>query len=205
MPDTDYSDLAELRDRLNLTEEDAPPDEMLQGILNTAARVVDAVSRYPRGGPGAWPYAAFAESPVVTRHYPDPYMVRAPEPVPIHDLLSVTEVTRGGTTLTDGTDYLLCPYSADELPKTELRLAVGAGSGPSSALLAPVNIAITGTWGFCSADNRPPEIAEATLLQAVIFYQRYGLDVEALAQAVGDPLKAADKSVERMLWGVTRR
>lgn len=203
MPDaTDYSDLAEFRDRLNLTEEDAAPDPMLQGILNTAARVVDAVSRQP---PAGWPWPAFAESPPLTRYYPDPYMARAPEPVALDDLLTVTEVSRGGTVLTEGAGYLLLPYGADALPKTELLLAVGAGAWSTTLLAGRVNIAVTGTWGYCAADNRPPEIAEATLLQAVIFYQRYGLDVETLAQAVGDPLKAADRSVERMLWGVTRR
>lgn len=200
--DTDYSDLPEFRDRLNLTEEDAVPDGMLQGILNAAARVVDAVSRPP---PVGWPWPAFSESPEATRYYPDPYMARAPEPVPIDDLLTVVEVSRGGTVLAEGTDYLLVPYGTDELPKTELLLAVGAGAWSTTLLAGRRNIAITGTWGYCAADNRPPEIAEATLLQAVIFYQRYGLDVETLAQAVGDPLKAADRSVERMLLGVTRR
>lgn len=202
MPDTDYSTLAEFWDRLNLDEGDAAPQPMLQGILNTAARVVDAVARPP---PPGWPWPAFSESPELTRYYPDPYMARAPEPVPIHDLLSVTEVSRGGTVLTEGTDYLLAPYGTDEWPKTELLLAVGAGVWGTTLLTARVNLKIIGTWGYCAAADRPPEIAEATLLQAVIFYQRYGLDVETLAQAVGDPLKAADRSVERMLLGVTRR
>lgn len=200
MADTDYATLAQFKERMSLSTADHEVDVPGQAFLNVAARVVDWVARGPR--PPNWPYPAFSASVSVTRHYPEPYRARAPEPIPIDDFLTVTAVTRGGAALTNVTDYVLEP--TDDLPKTVLVLAPWAGLYAPTLIQGRSNIAVTGTTGYCAAAARPPEIAEATLLQALIFYQRYGLDVQALAEAVRDPLKAADATVRAMLIGVTK-
>jgi hypothetical protein len=158
--------------------------------------------RPPRGA-----IAFSATSPGTVRYYDD--TISDLGYVKIDDCLAVTAVSREGTTI-PLTYTKLYPYN--ELPATRLMLRADAvfnelmlfdtstwynypfkGTGAGQ-------VAITGTWGFCtSGTDRPAVVKEATLQLATLYFQRLSITVSDLLQAMGNPHKKAESAIMTLL------
>lgn len=201
--DTSYAETHELELRVNLSDEDATDDDLLQHYLNTAAQMTDELTR------GEWRdgYEAFSASEEETRLFDD-YNKGY---VAIDDLLSATTITRGGTDITT-TYYQLHPYNT--LPKTELRFRSDAPYYTSDAgywygyPLRGVGygqIAITGVWGYCEEETRPPLVKELTLQIAEMLYMEMSLSSQELMAALRNPTTEAQKRIAGLAEMLQRR
>lgn len=205
MEDTTYALPEDLKPRVSLKEDDLEQDDLLQEYLNSAAYIVDYVTRKPPRGK-----EAFSASEEETRLFDDPlwpygsYWANSNGAViEIDDLLEVTAITRASTALV-ATDYILRPYN--QYPKTQLVIVRYVTPTTTEGYVTPypglgtAQISITGVWGFCTdEDDRPPVVREAVLTQAERMYERMGLKARDLANAVRDPWKAIDPFVLAML------
>ena len=197
-----YITTALIRERLRTAALDATGAEWLEQCGLAAEDVVD---RYTRGP--VWGTRAFAESASETRYFDDPNtgVIR------IDDAQEVTALTRAGTALTVTTDYNLYPYNKGTGPYTEIYLTGGAFSmsgGPyfsSSSYGYPYRgigirqIAVTGTWGFCTLANLPPAVKEAVLRLAVIYHRMNGIKTVDWLNAVSNPMSQEWSAVKSLL------
>lgn len=191
---TTYATIAELEVRVNTGSADASDDALLQQYLDTAAWLVDKLTRGHKPGK-----EAFSATSSETRLFDD----YGTGTVEIDDLLTATAITRGGTTIT--TDYYkLWPYN--EVPKTALQLRADAPSyaaagqywlGTHLRGVGTAQISITGTWGYCALADRPLVVKELTLQIAEMFYMELGLSSQELMAALQNPSTAAQK---RIAW-----
>jgi len=197
---TDYATIAELNERLGSNNASAG---LQQQYLDTAAQVVDQVTRRPPNGTVAFSPSAAG----VTRYYDDVLHDRGL--VWIDDCLAITQVKRAGTVLA-ASSYKQYPYN--ELPSTALYLNAVAyfvdnilfgGSywyGLPHRGVGAGAIEITGTWGYCQVAARPAVIKEATLQLAALYYQRKSVSISDLLGAVGNPSKKAEGEIMQMLY-----
>lgn len=174
-------------------------------MLEAAAEMVDRYTRGYRIG-----YEAFSASTSETRYYDDFLVIDGV--LYIDDAVTVTAVTRAGTTVSSG-NYYTYPYNAGEGPITQIRLLAGAGviapPFPIGAITygypferaGVKQYAVTGTWGYCTQASRPPLIKEATLTLAVRMYELSNLGKDNMVQLAlaGGDVPMLDKSVAMML------
>jgi hypothetical protein len=201
--DTTYATTDDLREILDIPESDGKPTALLQRYLNAAAEVIDAQTRGSLEG-----YEAFSASASETRYFDD--IISNNGAIDIDDAVTVTALTRGGVTIAS-TDYYTYPYNRGNGPITQLRLLSSAlVSNPVYQMLGrsynfPYKgvgvkaMAVTGTWGYCTAALRPPEIKEATLLQAASMYRKTYMPSSEVAQAIRDPFKFLIDDVQMLI------
>lgn len=189
---TSYATLADLRLRIpSIQDGDTRYDSALQAYLNASAQLIDNYTK--RGIVGVEVFSATASA---TRYFND--YIPPDGKLPINDALTITAVTRNGTAQVLDTDYYLLPYERGNGPITHLYLPsltytyAFTGYGVKK-------IAITGTWGYSTADNRPPEIKEATIIQATRMYERANLSTRDLTQMIVNPFRGLDPTVEELI------
>jgi hypothetical protein len=190
MADTQYADKTELKVRVNFPVEDLTSDPLFQALLNTSARAVDHLTRgYIKGCEAFGPTADN-----VVRLFDDD----GSGVVLIDDALVITQVKRGGV-IVSADDYKLSPYN--ELPYTRLIFSSNVTRRYSSLNgdIGLGEIEITGTWGYCTSEHRPPEIKEATLIQAERLYERIGVSPQELLTAMRNPYRTIDPLVPALL------
>ncbi|HEX8221680.1 MAG TPA: hypothetical protein VF914_21005 [Chloroflexia bacterium] len=190
MADTDYAEIAELKERVNFPLEDDSQDPRFKLLLNTSARTVDHLTRgYIKGCEA---FGATADN--VVRLFDDD----GSGVVLIDDALVITQVKRGGVIIS-ADDYKLSPYN--ELPYTRLIFSSNTSRRYSSLYenAGLGEIEITGTWGYCTSEDRPPEIKEATLIQAERLYERIGVSPQELMLAMRNPYRTIDPLVSALL------
>ena len=198
MANTTYATLAEFQARVSDTT-----STYLQQMLNAAANLIDnSTMRNVRGT------ELFTETAAgVVRYFDDD--LSANGAVSIDDALTITAVTRAGTTIAS-TDYVLWPYNPGIGPYTKILFQASLTAVPllvlnTSAYGYPYprqghqQIAVTGTWGYCTQANRPPEIKEATLIQAIRMYERQNLPATDVAQMVANPWRQLDPLVAEIM------
>jgi hypothetical protein len=205
MADTDYGTPDELAGQVGIKTLDPSPTDptrlLLQRYLNSAAYVVDYVTRRPPRGK-----AAYSLDSGATRHFDDLLQ----DTLPIDDLVGTpTLITRGTVTIAPAY-YKLWPYNPGDGPYTKLLLrldvVINATAVQTSLWyghpykgVGVEQIAITGNWGYCAADKRPPVVKEATLIQAERMYERRGMKSKDLVNALRDPWKTIDPFVLALL------
>jgi hypothetical protein len=199
--DTDYATWDELKGRINTPTDKS---QMLgQQLLNTAAYLVDHCTRRPPEGVLAFSLTA----PGVTRLFDDDET----DSIAIDDCQAVTTVLRGGVAISSE-QYVLWPYN--EQPKTRILFRYpatrmtprrGPWYGHPYANAGAGQLSLTGTWGFCASEDRPPIIKEATLMQAERLYERCGLDPEKLLMAMRNPYRSIDPLVLDVLYPVRKK
>jgi hypothetical protein len=198
---TTYASTTELKARLNIT--DSTSDGPLQAILDSAASMVDANTRGQQV-PGT---EAFTVTASATRLFDD--RLRSGGVVEIDDCQSVTALTRGGQTVSS-TYYKLYPYQKGTGPYTRLYLLSGTTVLPSIYALGGSGydypyrdvgvgqIAVTGTWGYCTAATAFPEIKEATLRLAIRLWENQNLGQGAEEHPILDMTNKADAVVKML-------
>jgi hypothetical protein len=194
---TTYATITELKARIAKSADGTEVDAMLQQILDSAAQIVDHVTRGYRRG-----YEAFSASASEARHYDD-----APDgTLRIDDAVTVTAVTRQSAAQVEGNtrDYVLYPYNTT--PKQEIRFMYGRGGGydPARSPMAVRAVSVTGTWGYCTEATRPAIVKEATLTQAEKIYERIAIAPAELLVAMRDPYRYVDAFVVAMLTPLRR-
>ncbi len=203
LADSDYATLAEYKERVSVPAADTSHDAMLQQWLNAAAWVVDRHTRQPIEG-----YPAFSESSSEVRYFDDDFGTSGS--IEIDDAVSVASMTRGDTTISAG-QFKTFPYNPGNGPITRLFLR-GDSAFPFLAVITTSSwynypyrgagvgqIAVTGTWGYCTAANRPFAVKEATLIMAGMFYQRRSLKRSDLIMAMRNPDTDDLKMVKSLL------
>ena len=194
--------MAELQARVN-----DDTSSYLQQLLDAAANLIDnSTGRNVRGTP------LFAATTSTTKYYDYNALAYNPSVDPIArlyipDAVTITAVVVGGSsTLTANTDYFQMPYAQERgnAPIEWLEFATALATYPLAIQYPWGNvgkrqIAITGTWGYCTLANRPPEIKEATLIQAVRMYERQNLKTSDIVLMVQNPWKHLDPLVEEMI------
>ena len=199
MANTTYATLAEFQARVNDT---SVASSFMQQMLNAAASVIDNAL-------GAQQGAEFfsATSAGVTRYFDDRLDHKGI--AQIDEALAVTAVVRGTGTVTS-TYYKLYPYNPGNGPYTgilfrsdgQLGIEVYTGGswyGYPYRYAGAGQLAITGTWGYCTEANRPDDVKEATLIQAVRMYERQNLKTSDIVQMMSNPYKGLDPLVEEMI------
>lgn len=195
MTDTTYATKAEFKARINATvAASSGQDSVYQQILNSAANMID---RRTRGGQVGT--EAFTESASATRYFDD--QVRPDGVIEIDDLLSITSLTRAGSVIS-AANYQLDPYhmaASKQEPWTRIILLPGATGYFISDLytlgsryyggVGIAQIAIVGTWGYCTVALRPPEIKEATIRQALRMYEYQNLGKQDIGAMLVNPAR----------------
>lgn len=205
--DTTYATTEDLRALLSIPVGDDKPNDLLQRYLNAAAYLVDSQTRGAREG-----QEAFSATASITRYFDD--YIREDGVIDIDDAVTVTAVVRGGQTL-DSSTYYTYPYNAGEGPITRIYLLSSSITLPSYQLggssygypyrdVGVKAIQVTGTWGYCTSANRPPEIKEATLMQAAAMYRKVYMPPRDVAQAIRDPFKYLIDDVKMLIGRFVR-
>jgi hypothetical protein len=197
MANTSYTTITLLKARLSVT--DSAADTPLQNILNSAAAVVDQGTRNPPPG-----VEAFSVSASATRYYDD--RLTTDGVIDIDDAQTVTALTRASQTVTS-TYYTLYPYNKGLGPYTRILFLASGLTFPYLYQLATAGglayhypyrnvgvkqIAVTGTWGYCSAATDFPEVVEATLQIAIRMWEQQNYGVSGDRLAVWDPKDESD-------------
>ena len=192
---TTYATIAELKPLVAITNTDS--DTMLQRVLDAAARMFDGATRGAKEG-----YEAYSESASEARLYDDDNS----GVLLIDDCLSVTALTRGGETIT--TDYYkLYPYNPGDGPYTriyfrgDVNTPITLGGTWYSYPQAGVGLAqfsVTGTWGYCTAANRPEAVKNAVLNLAAIMYKTQAVTLDQVMNMVSpaDPIGIMARNVK---------
>lgn len=201
MADTTYALVSDFTTRyLGGRNADAPS---VQAMINAAAVMVDGLTRGYRPG-----YEAFSASASEQRLFNDDIQVSGI--VEIDDALTVTALTRGSSTV-GSTYYQLYPYNPGNGPYTRILMRMdliwllGAVISPSSWYGYPypgvgaAQVAVTGTWGYCTAANRPAVVKEATLALAKQLFDEGAYTAKDMLQAVQNPTAWVDKRVYALL------
>ena len=173
---TTYATISELKPLVGIKLADTASDAILQRVLNSAARQFDMKTRRPPEG-----REAFSESASETRYFDDAYTARY---VAIDDLLTVSAVVRGTDTITSDY-YYLDPRGT---PHTRFYFQPNSYPGYSYPYLGIGlgQIAITGTWGYCTAANRPDQVGNAVLNLAAIMYKLQAVNLDQVLQMVSN-------------------
>jgi hypothetical protein len=177
---------------------------VVQSYLDTAARIVDGLTRHPPEGSEAFT----ATGTGVVRLYNDDLSESGI--IEIDDCLAVTAITRGQSDVASPY-YQLWPYNPGTGPYTRILMRADA-IWPQIAVITPSSwygypypgvgagqIAVTGTWGYCTAGNRPAVIKEVTLRIAKQLYDEGAYTAKDMMQAVQNPNNWVDKVVYQML------
>jgi hypothetical protein len=202
---TTYATLAEFVAAAATARLNATSNAKHQQMLDTAARMVDLYTRNRNAD--LLGTEAFTASASATRTYD--HVLRNGGKLEIDDLIGApTAVTIGGTSITPIATYITgLPENPGNGPYTALQFRydttniMGAGNAWYWNGIGVGQIAVTGVWGFCTQANRPPEIKEATLLQAVRLYELANLGKDNMVQMAlaGGSLPAIDPQVAIML------
>ena len=198
---TTYATLVEFKTRLNIASGDVADDGMLETILDAAADCVDSHTRQPLEGK-----EAFSATTSETRYFDD-RLGDWPTIIYVDDVLTVTAVTRGGNAVT--TEYWqLWPYNPGQGPYQAIQFRPDAPQPANNVWYAGGvglrQLAITGTWGYCTAVNRPATIKEMTLRLAVSGYETQNLSSEELLQALNNPVSNEMKIIAAKLRAYRR-
>jgi hypothetical protein len=180
---TTYATIAELKPLVGIVASNTDSDTMLQRVLDAAARMFDGATRGAKEGA-----EAFSQANSSARRYDD-YVCNGY--VDIDDATAVTIVARDGQTLTVTTDYLLYPYNPGNGPYTRIVWTSNAGGfqGGSARYVDGLGygaIEVTGTWGYCTAANRPEAVKNAVLNLAAVMYKSQALTMEQVMNMVSD-------------------
>lgn len=153
---TAYASITDFKSYARITSTDTTDDGVIGDILESASKLIDTETRrtfYAR---------------VETRLYDVPKTDTLY--IEDDDLLTVTTLTNGDSTVLTTTDYILLP--ANSYPKYAIKLKDSStysweedSSGNSEQA-----ISILGTWGYSS--SAPADIKEACLEIATAFYHR---------------------------------
>ena len=153
---TAYASITDFKAYARITSTDTTDDGVIGDILESASKLIDTETRrtfYAR---------------VETRLYDVPKTDTLY--IEDDDLLTVTTLTNGDSTVLTTTDYILLP--ANSYPKYAIKLKDSStyswkedSSGNSEQA-----ISILGTWGYSS--SAPADIKEACLEIATAFYHR---------------------------------
>lgn len=194
LDDTTYAKPQDFRDRYSKLST-AAPETAWQEYLNTAAQIVDELTRGYKPG-----YEAFSASSSETRYFDD---VLNEVIHPIDDLLTVSAVTRNGVTVVTS-DYQLHPYNranraANAIEFSIYNISTGGTAGFYHSGVGYAQIAITGTWGYCTQANRPPAVKEAALKIAKQLYDEGAYTAKDMMQAVTNPANWVDRAVKNLL------
>jgi hypothetical protein len=181
---TTYATTTQLKARLKIPATSVVSDTTLQALLDTAAQAIDAYARRYIVGK-----EAFAATGSETRYFDDPLDTEGL--AYIDDLLTVTEIVRGTTTIT-ASYYDLWPYNLGNACYTAIRFTQDSTSPVTAGLNSRYNypfmgvgtkqLSVTGTWGFCTEANRPAIVTEATLIQAGYLYEIMNLSKDDVVQ-----------------------
>jgi hypothetical protein len=166
--------------------------------------VIDGLTRRPPEGAEAFS----ASSAGVTRLFNDDMSENGI--IEIDDCLSVTALTRGGQAVVSPY-FQMWPYNPGNGPYTRILLRADQ-TFPLIAVLTPstwygfpypnvgaAQIAVTGTWGYCTSVNRPALIKEATLAIAKQLYDEGAYTAKDMMNAVQNPMSWVDKRVYQLL------
>jgi hypothetical protein len=201
--DTTYATRNELKARVNVTT--ANNDDLLDQMLDASAELVDAETRGHKLG-----YEAFSASASEVRYFDDDMS----GVIDIDDAVTVTAITRGGVVIT--LDYYkLYPYNRGNGPAT--RIYLRSDSQFSDSLLVGgswygypndgwgmAQIAVTGTWGYCTQANRPKVVKEAVLTQAEAMYEFMSLSPTDAGASQINPWKVLIPRVEMLIRRLKR-
>lgn len=199
-----YIVTAELRDMVGLKSTDLTKDGRLQQCGYAAEGAVD---RYCARGNPLGTRAFSATEAGVVRYFDDDLTQEGY--IPIDDALLITRVERDDVEITSGY-YKAWPYNPGAGPWTRLylrsdvtlpTLLVTSGSWYNHPFdnVGLGKIEVTGTWGFCTDDNRPPEIKEATLRLAHFYYKHPNISMSDLVAAMRDMSRDEWRAVSAML------
>ena len=195
---TPYCDVEDLRSYLAGDGTNASAAGRLLTCINGAASMVDEYTRRPPRGAQA--FTSTAED--VTRYYNDDQsgVIR------IDDCLEIATLTRAGGEI-EAANYYTYPYN--ELPITEIHLTTlavtpliavgGVGYHYPYKGIGVHQIAVTGTWGFCTDGTRPYQVKEATLILAALLYRKPGIPLAEMLQAMRSPVNDDLKLVKSLL------
>jgi hypothetical protein len=153
---TAYASITDFKAYARITSTDTTDDGVIGDILESASKLIDTETRrtfYAR---------------VETRLYdvPDTDTLYIED----DDLLTVTTLTNGDSTVLTTTDYILLP--ANSYPKYAIKLKDSStySWAEDSSGNSEQAISILGTWGYSS--SAPADIKEACLEIATAFYHR---------------------------------
>lgn len=177
-----YCLLTEVKSRFDITSIDGVDDGVINDMITQTSRLIDLETR-------TWFYAETATKYFDTPD--DPYRLKLNAP-----LLTITTLTNGnGTALTSGY-YKLYPLNFS--PKDEIRLLASQGVSWSNSANGDTEGAITvaGTWGECTAANRPADITAACLdIVVTVYRKRYGVGTEGAATITGAGVVITPKDI----------
>jgi hypothetical protein len=183
---TTYATITELKSYVGIKVADTGSDTLLQRVLDAAARMFDGATR----GGGIEGAEAYSASASATRYYDDDNS----GVLYVDDVLTVTALTRGGTAI-DTADYKLYPYNPGSGPYTRIYLRADAETpitlggtwyGYPQSGVGLGQFAVTGTWGYCTAANRPEAVKHAVLSLAAVMYKAGNLSMEQVLNMVSD-------------------
>jgi hypothetical protein len=204
---TTYATVTEFKKRINDRATGSTNDVLYQQLLDTSARIIDAMTRRSPEGTEAF---SIVEA---TRYYDDygAGVIQIDDLYEIDSLEPTHGVVLGETTLTT-IQYTLFPYNErpytqlrynDQTPfwyyTTNTRYGFGGNRGYPFPNVGFRQVAITGNWGYCTQGTRPPEVKEATLTQAERLYERFGIKITDIMAAMRDPWKNIDPIVLMMI------
>ncbi len=153
----DYCTVAEVKDLLNANESGS--DTLLGVLVTRASALVDAFTR-----------RTFAER-TETRYYNPVEDVSWRTLVLDDDLLSVTTLTNGDAVVIEASSYVTKP--ANFSPVWGIKLLGSSGIAWTYTDDPDDAISVAGSWGYCTAAERPPDITQATARLALwLFRQR---------------------------------
>ena len=162
-----YVTLADVKDALNITG--TGEDDLLAGLIEGVSAEIDNYCR-----------RSFA-AVTATRYFDG-----VADNLVVDDLLTVTTLkldTDGNgvweTTLTEGTDFLLCPYN--ENPKWLIRLSPNS-TRSDFATGVRKGVEIAGSWGYDTTVPKP--VRQAALMQVC---REYKLSQAAFGTEIGTP------------------
>jgi hypothetical protein len=181
---TTYATMDELRPLIGVKASETTDEGRLQRVLNTAARLFDEATRGPYVVEGAEAYSATTATRTFTDNIYDSF-------IDIPDLLSVTTITRGSTEVTTG-NYKLLPLNPGLGPYTQIQFGSGLAIERDTEdhwyfhNLGYISggISIAGSWGYCTAANRPDAVEEAVLNWAAVIYKTGALTMQDLLQMI---------------------
>lgn len=153
---TSYATIAEFKNWMRITSTDTTDDAIITDIIDAASRVIDNETRRT--------FYARTET-----HY---YDVPDGDTLYIEDddLLSITTLTNGDTTVLTTSDYYLLPNNAT--PKYGIKTKASSTNGWEGKSNGDDYQAITilGTWGYSA--SAPTDIKDACLMISSAYYHR---------------------------------
>lgn len=167
----DYTDKAAVKQHVGIPTATTTYDDLLDVLVTAVSRAIDGYCR------GRQFYAT-----TETRYfdYVEPYRLWLDK-----DLISITTLTSGGVTLTDGTDFVKWPYSGP--PYRRLDVLTNGGALFQFSGTPQRAISLAGSWGY--AATTPTPVALAAKLWCAVYIARQGregVSSKGLSDAGGD-------------------